>query len=204
MPGLPEETLVALLLRFESRIDLIRRRTATNVGAAWSAVTDYTDADAAEFVRRVAPALDAASSAAAQTAHGLFSSMLGITPPPYDLAALRLPDPRGPFLAVWHAFNEGRPLAEAAAAGASRAEALGFDTVQSSARQIGDQLGEGRVRGWRRVPGAGACVWCQTIAGQLYATAETADFGHNRCDCVAVPVLGDKDPGAALNARRAG
>lgn len=41
---------------------------------------------------------------------------------------------------------------------------------------------------WKRVPGGKSCSWCKTIAGQLYLTSASADFGHDRCDCVAVPV----------------
>ena len=50
------------------------------------------------------------------------------------------------------------------------------------------------VLAWRRVPGPKACQWCRTIAGQLYKTSETADFGHARCDCVVVPVRRDGLP----------
>jgi hypothetical protein len=99
-------------------------------------------------------------------------------------------DLRGPFRATWHALSQGRPFDEALEVGRSTAQAVAFDFVQSAARLTGDVVAKKSERTvkWQRVPSPGACEWCVEVAGQLYNSAESADFGHERCDCDAIPV----------------
>ncbi len=202
---LSDEAVIEAFLRFERQIDSLRTSASTLVVRHWDVLESFDEADLAAFVKAATPDLTAVKAASANVSSAFYSTMLEVAPRALDLEAIATPAPDGPFLALWHALNEGRPYEQAVAAGRSRVESLAFDTVQSTSRRVGDQLGEDAlVIGWHRVVSVGACPWCQTIAGQLYHTAESADFGHDRCDCTAIPVTGARDPARALNRQRIG
>jgi hypothetical protein len=180
----------ALVARYRRQLQIYRDRTAGILMAAWDAMPTHDRADIERFVKRTAPTLVGAKTATVALSAGFFALALGIRPVAVDPADIELAFAAdAPFLAMWHALSLGRPFAEAFEAGRSVAESVGFDFVQSASRRTGDFVAEasGRVVRWRRVPGAHACAWCHQVAGGLYRTAESADFGHNRCDCVAVP-----------------
>lgn len=181
----------AVLARYKRIIAAHRDRTAAGLIIAWNAIETYNDDGIAEFTERTSPLLAAAKVAAVASSASFFALALGIPPIGVRVDEVdTVPNVRAPFLAAWHAISMGRPWEEAVVTGRSVAEAVGFDFVQSTARRTGDHVARAsgqRVR-WRRAPGATSCDWCKTIAGQLYASAESADFGHERCDCDAVPV----------------
>lgn len=56
-----------------------------------------------------------------------------------------------------------------------------------------------RVVGYRRVLTGKSCSWCARVSTQRYLTADSADFGHPRCDCTVIPIVGTRDPGQVLN-----
>lgn len=156
----------------------------------WDQLGTYTDEDIERFIVSTAPAIKGAKRATVATSAGFFA--LATQTRPIAIRPQDVPvEPRitHPFLATWHALKEDRPYAEAVSAGRSQANAVGFDFVQSTSRRTGDIAAErsGTQVRWQRVPGGNACDWCITVAGQLYRTAESADFGHDRCDCAAIP-----------------
>jgi hypothetical protein len=158
--------------------------------AAWDAMPSHDRADIERFTKRTAPALVGAKAATVALSSGFFALALGIRPVAVavDDIALDL-STDAPFLAMWHALSQGTAFDEAMRVGRSAAESIGFDFVQSASRRTGDFVADasGRSVRWSRVPGSGACAWCLQVAEGLYTSAEAADFGHNRCDCVAVP-----------------
>ena len=178
------------LRRYDRLLDTYRTRTAFALTAAWDALGSYDEGDIRTFARRTAPAIAGAKRSAVASSTALFSLAFGIRPPALTPDAV---DVRAridhPFLALWHAVKEGRPNEEALAAGRSQAQAVAEDFVQQTARRTGDVVARtaGIDTRWRRVPNAGACKWCRTVSGQLYRTAESADFGHDRCFCMVVP-----------------
>lgn len=187
MPSLASSQQIA---RYKLLLERYRLRTSAGLAAAWDGLSSYGEEDIPRFVARTSPLLAGAKAASVATASAFFAQALGIRPPGVDPAAINLePRVRDPFLALWHAISEGRPNTEALLAGRSMAEAVGFNFVTSIARLTGDHAAKASNRevGWERVPGAGACDWCETVAGQLYHSAESADFGHDRCNCDAVP-----------------
>jgi len=174
--------------RYRATLEMFRARTAAGLVLVWDALESLDDEE--QFLVGVAPVLTAASRATVSTAAAFTFLALGERPRaviPSDVV-INL-DRRGPLLAAWHAFSEGRPYEEAVEVGRSRTQALAFDHVQSTSRRTGDVAAAttGRTVRWRRVPGSKACDWCRTVSGQLYRTAESADFGHDRDDCVVVP-----------------
>lgn len=181
------------LRRYDRLLTNYRTRTAFALAAAWDQLESYGEDDIAVFASTVAPVLAGAKRTAVATSTAVFALSLGIRPPSLSADAVDV-QPRidHPFLALWHAVSEGRPNDEALAAGRSQAEAVAQDFVQQTSRRTGDavaNLVDYRVQ-WRRVPNAGACSWCRTVAGQLYRTAESADFGHDRCFCMVIPAEG--------------
>jgi hypothetical protein len=178
------------LRRYDRLLGTYRNRTAALVVIAWDRLGSYDESGIAEFTATTAPALQGAKRATVAASTSTFALALGIRPPSISANDVDTePRIRHPFLAMWHAVNEGRPNDEAIAAGRSQAQAVALDFVQQTSRRTGDVVAESagvRTR-WRRVPNAGACTWCRTISGQLYRTAESADFGHDRCYCMVVP-----------------
>lgn len=158
--------------------------------ALWSRLDSIDEDRVEDFARQAAPALAGAKQATVATSSAFFSLATGVRPVgirPQDVAVeARI---KHPFTAAWHALNMGREYEEALMVGQSQASAVGFDFVQSASRQTGDVFAEqsGVKMRWHRVPSVNACDWCQTVAGQTYATAESADFGHDRCDCSIIP-----------------
>ena len=178
------------LRRYDRLLESHRFRTAAILAALWDSLGTYDDEASEQFARRAAPTLAGAKRTAVASSVAVFSLALEVRPPAVSLDEVDVePRIRHPFLAMWHAVNEGRPNEEALAAGRSQAEAVAMDFVQQTARRTGDTVARkaGVSTRWRRVPNAGACQWCQTISGQLYRTAESADFGHDRCFCMVVP-----------------
>ncbi len=177
--------------RYHRRLATLRALVSVGLLNIWDDLDSYTDADLDIFMERAAPLLAGAKAATVATSAAFFALAVGTRPAPVASAEV-LTEPRisHPFLATWHAIiKEGRSIDDAIAAGRSQVEAVGFDYVQSTARQTGDHVAKasGRTVKWRRRPGSDACSWCRTVAGQLYRTAASADFGHDRCDCIAVP-----------------
>lgn len=198
---------VAATLRYETLVDRYRLAAAAFLAALWASLERYGDEAEEEFAVTAAPRLDGFKRTTVSVSAAYFATVLGVRPVGIDPArVLSRPRLRDPFLAARHAVSEGRMWDEAYQAGRSMAEAVGFNFVQSTARRTGDVVAEEsglEVVGWRRVPSAAACPWCHLIATQLYRSSESADFGHDRCDCNAVPVTVLADPGRTLNEQRA-
>lgn len=200
---LPERHLVILTRRFQARMDVLQANTSRATGQAWAKLPAYERANVADFEELTAATIQGAKRAAVATANGYYSTLGSVRVPAVSHEAISvLFDREQPFLSYWHQLSEGVSWVDAVQAGRSTAEATGGNYVQSAARRTGDAVVEATgqdVIAWRRVLGAGSCDWCVTVSGQLYHSSESADFGHDRCNCVAVPVYGTRDPGAALN-----
>lgn len=189
---MPDARTVRLAHRFEARIATVADRAASSSGAAWSGLASYDEAQIAEYARTVGPALDRARTVAADTAGGFYATLVGRRPVPIDPRRIRVPNElREPFIAHWTALAAGRAYPDAVAAGLSRAQAIGRNLVISVARRTGDhvlgRLGI-KVVFWERVPEGDACPWCELVSADQYGSAEAADFGHDRCQCTAVPI----------------
>lgn len=183
----PPDTLIA---RYKALIARYGDRTASGLVRAWDQLGSYGDDDITRYTRQTAPLLAGAKTAAVAASSAFFTVALRTKPLAIAADAVDI-EPRitHPFLALYHAVAEGRPNLEALAAGRAQAEAVALDFVTSTARRTGDIAAERsgqRVR-WARVPAGDACAFCQTVSGQTYHSAESADFGHDRCNCAVVP-----------------
>lgn len=180
----------AATLRYQRLLDQYRRRTSAGLIAIWSTLDTIDEDRVDDFARQAAPVLAGAKQATVATSAGYFALAAETRPVairPEDVTIE--PRIRHPFLASWHALNMGRDYEDALRVGRSQASAVGFDFVQETSRLTGDAFAErsGKKMRWYRVPTGKSCDWCIAIAGQSYATAASANFGHDRCDCSVVP-----------------
>lgn len=188
---LPPSQLDELVARHKAAQSLIIRRTSGLLVALWDALGSWDRPDVEPFTAATAPHVAAAKEATVRLATGFYSRILERQAPALPVAAVETVfNAEAPFTAVWHALTEGRPFTEAVAAGSSAVDAQAQKFVNNTARRTGDHVTErlGVRTRWRRVPSSSACPFCVRVAGQTYLSSATADFGHNRCGCTAVPV----------------
>lgn len=185
MPQHPEA-----IRRYKAQIAAYRTRTSAVLASNWDRLPAYDRANIDAYLKATAAPLAGAKRAAVSLSAAFFALSMKVPTVgvnPNDIT------PRvnleGPFLAMWHAFSEGRPYDEALAAGRSMAEANGFQFVQSASRLTGDFVAaaSGREVRWQRVPGPNACAWCIDVARDDYVSSESADFGHDHDDCDVMP-----------------
>lgn len=179
--------LDGLTQRFRGHLETISTRTSNAVGQAWDGLPDYEEHRLHEFARRVQPVTRAAKVAAVALGAGYYSTVAQQRPA--GVAASLIPlefDARAAFVAYWNALSNGRPWPEAVAAGRNRAASTASGLVVSSSRRTGDHVLP--RADWTRVAAGNACEFCQEAASSTYRSAETADFGHERCSCSVVPV----------------
>lgn len=176
-----------LLERFMARQDRLAMLGGRALAAAWMDLPGFDEANIADLERialpRIAPILDRTSSMS--IAH---VATVVQQPIPATTIPVVTPDWRGPFTNFWASIGRGEEFGDALLLGESRADAAGRNAVISTARRAVDAVESDDIIGWRRVPDADACQWCLDIAGQVYKTAASADFGHSRCGCGVSPI----------------
>lgn len=191
---------VALLKRRRQLLDQIRATTGTKLSQIWGSLDGYTDDE--PWIERATPVLIAAQEHAASLQVAYLQALLGtrLNFDPRAVVATASIDISQPFIAFANALDNGAALAAAVDAGHLRAAAVGESGVTWAARaanSVGDR--EQRIVGWTRVLSGGACDWCQLVSTQRYTSAESASFGHLRCNCDVDPIIGDRDPGQVVN-----
>lgn len=182
MPSSPEA-----VARYRRQLAIHRSRTSALLVAVWDRLGSWDRKDIVRYEATTAAPIAGIKSATVAVSAGFLSlyldqPALGVNPDDVDVTL----HTAGPFHATWHALREGRPFDEALRAGRSAASATGYDFVQRVSRRTGDLATEGETR-WKRVPGPNACDWCRSVARDDYRTAESADFGHERDDCIVIP-----------------
>lgn len=187
------------VVAYQRQMARLRASAARQAEAAWRSLEGYDRADVATFVRRAGPAVEAARQSAGSAKAGLVSMLTDSPLVGVDVPRLPAEAFEEPFLRTWHLLGEGVPFDRAVESGAAEAGAFADGEVVSASRQAGDEADDGRVVAWERVPEPDACDWCQLVAGQMYRTAESADFGHANCGCEVVPVTGTRRGGRAIN-----
>lgn len=182
-----DQQLTRLARRYQQALAATGVAAGSATAAAWDQLTSWDEADVEEFIKAAGPAVEAARQHGSYLAAAFVSLAAGISTP--TITQLAPPDLRAPFLAYWASLANGTPWDQAHTAGRNQAEATGFDNVQSAAREATTTIdrAEPSITGWQRIPDAGACDWCLLVAQQTYHTAETADFGHDRCGCSVAP-----------------
>lgn len=178
------------------RAELIRRyqlqlvRTATMVGTAaqeaWARLGSWDRKDIARLADELAPLAGGAQAHAAALAAALAAMLKTLTVP--TITPVDEIDWSPAFHSYWGSLSTNS-WEDALLIGGNAAAAVGFDGVQYAARDAARQVDarEPAITAWERVPDGEACDWCIEVAGQTYHSAESADFGHDRCGCSVVP-----------------
>lgn len=209
----------ALLAAYVASTLATRNYVREFVASAWAGLGHWGDTSVGEFALLVIPMLEAGREHIAQLTaqHLAVSTTLAAERRlARDVAPLIEPvgSPRGipdtelwrrPFASTWTALSRGKPLDEAVAAGARRADSIATTDLQlaktTAARQVlsGDQ----RVVGYRRVlTGSESCARCVLASTQRYHKGDLLPI-HPGCDCGVEPIVGDHDPGRVIDERTA-
>lgn len=197
--------------------------TVEELLARWDALGSWNEADALAFAEQSTPIVTATSTTASATETALLTHFAGSLPPAADTAAVvaaQLAELRTPFTAVWHALSVGHPWEEAVASGRAAVEAYARDLAFQAARDTAAELSRVPTVGetwspsryqqrptryqrrnwdrpswprWGRVLSGQSCSWCQFFSTRTYFSAQTATFGHTRCDCLVAPVTADTE-----------
>jgi hypothetical protein len=180
-------------LKSRWRTELARHRSvaAGVAAAAWDDLDTYDEDGIEDFEAAAAPTIAAIRKRTATMTAGFLGKLTATPMVAMTDDELGLPDDwyRQPFMTHWAALAAGIAFEVAVERGRSRAEQVGTDGVTSAARDTAKVVDANTERSfsWERTPDPDACPWCTEVAGQLYNTAETADFGHDRCACDVTP-----------------
>lgn len=195
MPPLSASLRRPLTTRFQQSLVRLVAAASPRVQRAWAALPDYDEQRVAEFAAETESTFNAAKRGAIAQAGGYYALSAGVQPVGVNPNLIDVtPDYRAPFIATWRALKMGEPFEAAVASGAARSEAIVFNLVSSASRRTGDEVirrAGVKVIGWERIPDGGACSWCLEVSPGFYQSAESADFGHDRCGCTAAPIYGD-------------
>lgn len=195
MPATPAD--IEITRRYQARLLELAAATGTAVAQQWDELESYDDP--IPWLAIAAPIVIAGQAQAAALAAGYVALLANALVPSVDIRV----GPRldGPFASFGSAIKRGLTFETAVNLGRSRADEVGSGSVQWTARAAAGEAArqaEGIV-GWRRVLTGVSCDWCALISTQRYRTADSASFGHARCDCTVVPIIGDRDPGQVIN-----
>lgn len=200
MPDLTQA--VRLTRRYQQRLVAIGDQAETRMGSLWDDLGSWDEADVERFILQAGPVTLGVQRAASALTVGYLGLMVGKQVP--TLADFAAPDLRGAFLAYWGSLGRGEQWDRAITTGRTRAGTIGLDAAHTSARDtatVADDS-ESSIVGWERVPGGVTCEFCATVSTQRYHSAESASFGHERCDCSVVPIVGKNAPGRVINRER--
>lgn len=193
---------VVLTRRYQRAVRGVASKAAVAVSNVWDGLGSWDEANVDEFTRRATPVVAGAQRQGAALTAGYLGLMLASAVVPVNAAKfLDVTDFRSPFLGYWAALSRGEEWDQAITTGRTRAEDLALDGTTTAARGAATDIDttEDRISGWERVPGGLCCEFCATVATQRYHSAESASFGHDRCNCDVIPIIGDLRPGRVIN-----
>lgn len=158
-------------------------------------------ADEDRWVQVASPVVAAGQDQAISTQSAYLGARLGGTVTVDRRAVLEASavDLREPFIALANSLSKGGTIEAAVLSGALRAQGLGESAAYWAARATNTGVDDSRIVGWTRTISGNACEFCQLVSTQRYHSAESASFGHQRCDCGVDPIIGDSDPGRVIN-----
>lgn len=178
---------------FQELVARIGERAALVAAARWQALGSYDETDVARFAAQTRAATTGAHAAAIRAGTGYYSTLAQIRPPSVAVRDVPLEvDPREPFIAYWNALDGGHPWEAARESGRARSMAVMRNLATSTSRRAGDvTMAKARLEvvGWERNTDGGACEWCRGLTSHVFKSAESADFGHDRCGCSVAPLV---------------
>lgn len=193
MPRLPNHLRRPLTTRFQTALVAVVGNATPSLVRAFDDLDNYDEDAVEKLAVAAAPKIQAVKTAVVRQAAGYYSLLSGVRAPDIAVGEVAVvATMRDPFISVWRALQAGNSFPDALAAGRARLEAVVANLANSTARQTGDLFvakANLEVRGWERITNAGACAWCEEVADAIYGSADSADFGHDRCGCTAAPAF---------------
>lgn len=184
------QQLARLVRNYQQHLSVTGGSLSATATQAWDELGSWNEPDIEAFTTAVTPAADAALSNAQSLAAGFvaLAAQLDIGTLP-EIGAPAAPNWPSAFQTLWAGLANGRPWDQSFGAGRSVIDAVSVNSVHDAARQTTTAIdrSEPRLTRWERIPDGNACDWCLTVADQTYSTADSADFGHDRCGCSVVP-----------------
>lgn len=156
--------------------------------AMWDGLGSYDKADVARLAAAAAPLVTAIVAQSSATEAALLAEITG-TLPAVEAAPIietQMAALQAPFRVTWKALGDGHQWEAARGMGRNTIEAYAQDVPYQAARDTAAAAPGPRQR-WVRVISGKSCSWCQFFSTLTYRTAETAAFGHQRCDCMVLP-----------------
>lgn len=184
----------SVVAAYHETILRLGEHTARTTASMFAGLATWDEAASVLYDQQARPLVTAAAQAAVDTAAGLaYHYDPTTTAAASDLAvadaAARTFDP---FDRLARLLANGATFEDALTGATSAAEALGRDAAVRTARQTLGELLPGHTAWQRRLTGK-SCQWCMKLSSTIFTSAAQATFGHDNCDCVAVPadLIGD-------------
>jgi len=179
------------------------RRIADQVRALVLGLADVDDETALRYAASHARLVHAGQLVEVRLASAYAASIWGAATaavPPSAQTALdgvlvtaETPTATSPILRVRHLLAEGQQLAQALDTASGYAANLATADLQAAKRVALDTAATTHRRSavrWLKLPSGDACDWCQLVAGQTYAAADSVPF-HAGCTCGVAPDEGE-------------
>lgn len=199
---MPPPNPVALTRRNQLLLDRLAALTAGQLSRIWNALPSHTVTEQDRWESLASPVVAAAQNRAISTQAAYLGQLLE-SALDFDREAVLAKaavDLREPFIALGRSLNSGEDIASSLGAGLARAQGVGESSVHWAARATNTAADKDRrVVGWTRTLSGDPCEFCMTVSTQRYRTAESASFGHARCNCNVAPIIGTTDPGRVIN-----
>lgn len=177
----------------------LRAITTVAVANAWRHLPGYDENNVQQWLDAVVPIVVAAQRQSVAVTNAYLARALKTGPAPVNAAQVAAAARNGtspttvyrrPFITVWTALQNGTPWTDAVDEGLHRATAAAATDIQLAARATfaAVQDADPGIRGYRRVPDAGACQFCLTVAGAIVKSARAMPL-HPHCGCSLEPVI---------------
>lgn len=196
--------VLAVVNNYRAATSLVRAQAATYVGALWSQLQSYRDADIDGLVAGLVPFMqgakqhtaaltDAYLAALAEQALGEPGTPAGVPSDVVDEQSLRGVDDATVYgragVTVWTALANGSDIEQAAQSGLARLQAIVATDLQlaktHSARFA--MSANPHVVGYRRVTGGRCCDLCELASERLYHKGDLLPI-HAHCSCSVEPL----------------
>lgn len=199
--------------RLSSRIV---RGTGARLAGVFSSLGSWRDDDFERFFAIANTNLTGASMQAARLQVAFYQQMAElagerfIAPPikPSDFTTQALRNGaeatqvyRRPFVDLYTALADGKPMTDAIKAGATRISSIASTDVQLARRSagFGSRSKNDRIVGYARtLTGSENCALCYVASTQRYTRGELMPI-HPGCDCGEMPIYGNQDPGQVID-----
>lgn len=181
----------AVAVRYQELMASTVENVQSRALAEWMNLGSYNREDIARIAEFSAMLWTQGRTVAVRSASAFNSTITGARP-----AAIALDTVPGvppavdeAFRVVWAHLGDGESWDDAVAAGGEAFAAFHGTGVMQASR-LGSQAwskATGYRGAWQRILTGSSCEWCALVSTQLYHSAASASFGHDRCDCVVAP-----------------